>query len=109
MIQRIRKPKKEDNLSRKFSSEKTVAETLTGDFTIENSRSISIIEEMFNEKYEKICRHNLVKLAKEISKKINVTFQRNYGRRKILVIKYFDENLEKIIPIMPMMLMKFDD
>lgn len=81
-------------VSRKGISEKLRANLLLGDFDPYNSRGWDLIKYMT---HHQVSRHALISLATILSGLIGIPFERDYSRRKDLVIKWFDTNYDEII------------
>lgn len=87
------------NLSRQINSEKVVTRNLLNGFVSNGSRGESLVEEIMGRSIKNISLNGLIQIAGIISKLINVKFERNYKRRKALIIKWFQDNEELIAPI----------
>lgn len=86
-------------LSRRINSEKIVTRNLLNGFVSKGSRGENLIEEMISLPIKKISLTGLIQIANIVSNLINVKLERNYKRKKALIIKWFQENEELIIPI----------
>lgn len=87
------------NLSRSINSEKIVTRNLLNGFVSKGSRGEKLVEEIISHPIKKISLTGLIQVANIVSNLINVKLERNYKRKKALIIKWFQENEELIIPI----------
>lgn len=86
---------KPNRISRTSISEKNRANLLLGDFDPNNSRGMELIEHLT---HHQVSRHALISIATILSGIIGVPFERDFSRRKNLVIKWFDMNYDLILP-----------
>lgn len=82
-------------VSRKDISEKLRANLLLGDFDPYHSRGWELIQYLT---HHQVSRHALISIATILAGIIGIPFERDYSRRKDLVIKWFDQNYELIMP-----------
>lgn len=91
-----RKAKVPADLSRCHNSEKVVTMNLLGNFVVQGSRGEKLIEEILGTSLKDVSRNGLIRVAMIVSKLIQQKFPRNFGRRKDLIVKWFQDNEELI-------------
>ena len=84
----------EDYLPHQRKTEKQKAIELLQSFDYRTSRAFTFITQMCGESPSK---NSLVALGQIFSVLIGVKFERGYGRRKELIIKWFDMNLDQCL------------
>lgn len=87
------------NLSRRINSEKAIAQNLLNGFISKGSRGEKLIEEIIGCPLNKITLTGLIRVSNIISSLIDVKINRNYTRKKALIVKWFQDNEHLITPI----------
>jgi hypothetical protein len=81
--------------NRSKMSEREIADLRQGDFCAQESRALTLLRQ----KYPiDLSRRSLYSLATVMSTLANVRLERDFARRKELLIKWFDDNYEAIEP-----------
>lgn len=96
--ERIRKQRVQDGFSRVYDSEKIVSLSLLNGYTARGSRGEKLIEDITGCSINQLHRHSITRMAEFFSILIDKNFPRNYRRRKELIVKWFDDYEEEIIP-----------
>lgn len=86
----------EPNFSRKINTERAVAKNLLNGFIMKGSNGEKLIEEIIGVQINKISLTALIEISKLISDLTNIKFPRNYKRKKDLIVKWFDDNIDTI-------------
>jgi hypothetical protein len=87
---------KSTRLSRELHSEKEVADAHMGDFIVEKSRGWHLVRTIA--KTEDLPFLELLRIAQILSIISNIRFPRDMQRRRGLIIKWIDDNIEMFIP-----------
>jgi hypothetical protein len=74
--------------------EKEISEEHLGKFNPEGSRGLALIQRMCHS--YSLTRESLVVLAQVFSAISGIAFHRDYTRRRTLVIKWFDDNFDRL-------------
>ena len=82
-------------LSRKTLPEGVRSDILLGNFQPYQSRGWQFINTIVS---HPVSCNGLVSIATVFSEVLQIPLSRDYMRRKALVIKWFDENIDKILP-----------
>jgi hypothetical protein len=77
--------------------EKEISEEHLGDFIPEGSLGLKFIQRMCPS--YSLTRESLVVLAQVFAVISGIPFHRDYTRRRTLVIKWFDDNIERLEPL----------
>lgn len=85
-------------LSRKMNSEKAVAKNLLNNFVAKGSKGQTLIEDMLGFPITQISLKALINFAILVSGLCDIKFERNYKRKKDLIVKWFNDNEEFIVP-----------
>lgn len=107
MPPRKRKSKVPSDLSRCQNSEKVVTMNLLGNFIVQGSQGEKLIEEILGTSLKDVSRNGLIRVAMVVSKMIQQKFPRNFGRRKDLIVKWFQDNEEQISSIKQFICVKY--
>ncbi|KAK8892758.1 hypothetical protein M9Y10_029999 [Tritrichomonas musculus] len=91
-----RKSRVPNNLSRSHVSERVVAMNLLNGFKAQGSRGEKLIVEITGIPLECISKRALSKLAYTFSVLIEIKISRNLCRKKDLIVKWFNDNEDKI-------------
>lgn len=93
-----RRPKKQEGVdfpNRSVLTEKEVADMSLGDFVVEGSKGKMFIDQIST---IPMTRAALITIAQTLATLAGIKFKRNSMRRVALVIKWFDENYDAILP-----------
>lgn len=87
--------------SRTFVPERIISMNLLDGFVVQGSRGQKLIEDITGVPLDCISKTGLCKVASIISQLIETNLSRNIYRRKDLMVKWFQDNEEKIEPYKP--------
>jgi hypothetical protein len=90
---RVRRPISD----RANKAESEVSNDHVGDFVAEGSRGMKFLDKLCPGQI--LTREALVALAKVFAAIAQVPFYRDFTRRRVLVIKWFDDNIDKLEPV----------
>jgi hypothetical protein len=82
---------------RAHRSEREISDGHMGGFSAEGSRGLAFIQRMCRP--YRLTRESLVVLAQVFSAISGVPFRRDFTRRRTLVIKWFDDHIERLEPL----------
>ncbi|KAK8865058.1 hypothetical protein M9Y10_010588 [Tritrichomonas musculus] len=105
-MKRSRKPRVPACFSRTFVPERVVSMNLLDGFVAQGSRGEKLVEEMVGMPLENISKNGLCKLAVIVSHLIDIKLPRNIYRRKDLMVKWFQDNEDKINVYKPFICVK---
>lgn len=83
-------------LSRKKNPEKVVAQNLLNGFVSKGSRGEKMINDILGCSISEVTLKGLISVASFISDITKIKLERNYKRKKDLIVKWFNDNEEKI-------------
>jgi hypothetical protein len=86
-------------LDRRQKLEKEISDMHEGDFVVAGSRGLKFLDAILDGEALAFDRKSLIALAMLFSAISNVRFPRDFTRRRTLIIKWFDQNLEALQPI----------
>lgn len=104
-----RKPKVPVEFSRNKNSEKVVTRNLLDGYKAEGSRGEALIEQIMKTKLKKASRVGLIQIGSMLGELIGIKFPRNFKRRRDLIVKWFEDNEELILPYIPFLTIEFRD
>ncbi|OHT11003.1 hypothetical protein TRFO_19497 [Tritrichomonas foetus] len=84
-----------DEMKRSVANEKDIARILLGDFKPEGSRGLQLLRMVAP---KDITRESLIALCKSLSFFSHIRLERNYTRRRDLLIKWCDDNYDSLLP-----------
>lgn len=93
---RVRRPKVEKGLSRKFDSEKIVSQTLLNGYQAKGSRGEQLIEDLTGHSCNQIGMKSILRIVEIFAELCDLEIKRNTKRRKDLLVKWLQDNEEKI-------------
>lgn len=93
---RVRRPKVEKGLSRKYDSEKIVSQTLLNGYQVKGSRGEQLIEQLTGRSYNQIRMESILKIVAFFAEICDLKVERNIKRRKDLLVKWLQDNEEEI-------------
>jgi hypothetical protein len=82
---------------RAHCSEREIAEDHLGEFTPIGSRGLEFIEGLSGTPY--LTRKSLILLARVCARVADIRFPRDFTRRRELIIKWFDDHIDKLEPL----------
>lgn len=83
-------------LSRNCNPEKVVTRNLLNGFVAKGSRGEQIIEEILGCTINKVSLNALITIGELLSDLTKVKLERNYKRKKDLIVKWFNDNEQRI-------------
>lgn len=93
---RVRRPKVEKGLSRKYDSEKIVSQTLLNGYQVKGSRGEQLIEQLTGLSYNQIGMKSILRIVELFAYLYDLKVERNIKRRKDLLVKWLQDNEEEI-------------
>ena len=82
--------------SRREFSEKAIAHKMLDGFVAEGSKGEELIFQIIGQQINQISLKALISITNLISILVQIDFPRNYKRRRDLIIKWYDDNHERI-------------
>jgi hypothetical protein len=80
--------------------EREISDEHLGEFSPEGSRGLDFIQRLCNSR--SLTRESLVVLAQVFSAISCIPFHRDFTRRRSLVIKWFDDHIDRLEPLGPL-------
>ena len=99
-LQRVRKPRVGEGLSRVFDSEKLVTETLLNGFDYQGSKGEKILEYILGSSICENSRNSVRAIVHFLSCMLQKKVTRNVYRNKKLLIKWVDDYSDLIMKIL---------
>jgi hypothetical protein len=79
-------------------TERAIAEMRLGEFSAQGSRGLQLLQQMFPR--SDMTRRSMYSLATILGALANVPLERDFSRRKELIIKWFDDNYDALEPFL---------
>jgi hypothetical protein len=96
-------PRKASISDRRNKTERQISDDHVGNFCIDGSQAESFLNRLLGDDSQGVTRKSLVLLAVIFSELSGILFYRDFSRRRVLVFKWFDDHLEALQSIAPIL------